>query len=94
MELETINLFKWLLEDECNKSISTISYDDGEGGYSILEVKVDKTYGYDESEIYTYLIDTQTGKPKDLNYNGDVLRWQVEEIGIRNNTIKVWQKGC
>lgn len=82
MELETINLFKWLLEDEYNKSISNISYDDGEGGYSILEVKVDKTYGDDESEIYTYLIDTKTGKPKDLNYNDDVLRWQVEDIGF------------
>ncbi len=82
MELETINLLKWLLVDseESNKSITNISYDNGEGGYYILEVGVEKTYGYDESEIYTFLIDSKTGEPKDLNYNGDVLRWNVERI--------------
>ena len=80
MELETINLVKWLLEDEFNKSISNISYDNGEGGYYILEVEVEKTYCYDESEIYTFLIDSETGKPNNLNYNGDFLRWNVERI--------------
>lgn len=46
MELETINLLKWLLVDseESNKSITNISYDNGEGGYYILEVKLEKTY--------------------------------------------------
>lgn len=80
MEFETINLVKWLLDDEFNKSISNISYDYGEGGYHILEIEVEKTYGYGESEIYTFLIDSETGKPKSLNYNGDVLRWNVERI--------------
>ena len=63
MELETINLLKCLLVDseESNKSITNISYDNGEGGYYILEVGVEKTYGYDESEIYTFLIDSKTG---------------------------------
>lgn len=80
MELETINLFKWLLEDEDNECISNISYDSGKGGYFILGVEVKKTYGYDESEVYTYLIDSKTGNPKDLNYNGEIISWQAENI--------------
>ena len=46
MELETINLLKWLLVDseESNKSITNILYDNGEGGFYILEVGVEKTY--------------------------------------------------
>lgn len=45
MELETINLLKWLLVDseESNKSVINIS-DNGEDGYYILKVELEKTY--------------------------------------------------